>query len=81
VEDGSIGVDLPSLGVQHVFLLTELCFHCWGIFGLENYTAIPGDPSHNQPSDPKILKSRIGIKLSENQEKLCCRRTKVYYRK
>ena len=36
-EDGSVAVDLPNLGAQHVFILTELCFHCWGIFGLEIY--------------------------------------------
>ena len=37
VEDGSIVVDLPILGTQHVFILTELCFYFWSIFGLENY--------------------------------------------
>ena len=37
VEDGSVVVDLPNLGTQHVFILIELCFHCQGIFGLENY--------------------------------------------
>ena len=37
VEDGSVAVDLPNLGTQHVFILIELCFHCQGIFGLENY--------------------------------------------
>jgi hypothetical protein len=26
-EDGSAVVDLPSLGAQHGFVLTELCFH------------------------------------------------------
>ena len=36
-EDGSVTVDLPNLGAQRVFILTELCFHCWGIFGLEIY--------------------------------------------
>ena len=35
VEDGSVVVDLPNLGAQHVFILIELCFHCQGIFGLE----------------------------------------------
>jgi hypothetical protein len=34
-EDGSVAVDLPNLGAQHVFVLIELCFHCWGIFGWE----------------------------------------------
>ena len=33
VEDGSVVVDLPNLGAQHVFILTVLCFHCRGIFG------------------------------------------------
>ena len=37
MEDGSVVVDLPNLGAQHVFILTELCFHCQGIFGLEIY--------------------------------------------
>ena len=37
VEDGSVVVDLPNLGAQHVFILIELCFHFWGIFGLEIY--------------------------------------------
>ena len=34
-EDGSVVVDLPNLGPQHVLILIELSFHCWGIFGLE----------------------------------------------
>jgi ABC-type protease/lipase transport system fused ATPase/permease subunit len=38
-EDGSVVVDLPNLGAQHVFILIELCFHCWGIFGLKKFTA------------------------------------------
>lgn len=33
MEDGSIVVDLPNLGPQHIFLLIVLCFHCQGIFG------------------------------------------------
>ena len=37
VENGSVVVDLPNLGAQHVFILIELCFHCRGIFGLEIY--------------------------------------------
>jgi hypothetical protein len=36
VTDGSVA-DLPNLGAQHVFILTESCFHCRGIFGLEIY--------------------------------------------
>ena len=36
-EDGSVAVDLPNLGTQHAFILSELCFHCQGIFGLEIY--------------------------------------------
>jgi hypothetical protein len=35
VEDGSVVVDLRSLGTQHVFILIVLCFHCQGIFGIE----------------------------------------------
>jgi hypothetical protein len=38
VEDGSVAVDLPSQGTQHVIILIVLCFHCWGIFGLERFT-------------------------------------------
>ena len=33
VDDGSVVVDLPNLGAQRVFILTDLCFHCLGIFG------------------------------------------------
>jgi hypothetical protein len=33
VEDGSVAVDLPNLGTQHVFILTELCFHCRAYLG------------------------------------------------
>jgi hypothetical protein len=35
VEDGSEVVDLPNLGTQHLFILTELCCQYWGIFGLK----------------------------------------------
>ena len=38
VEDGSIAVDLPNLGTQHIFILTVLCFHCRGIFGRVSVT-------------------------------------------
>jgi hypothetical protein len=31
VEDGSVTVDLPNLGAQRSFILTELCFHCPGL--------------------------------------------------
>jgi hypothetical protein len=27
-EDGSVEVDLPNLGTQHVLISIELCFHC-----------------------------------------------------
>jgi hypothetical protein len=37
VEDASVEGVLPNLGAQHIFILTESCFHCWGIFGLEIY--------------------------------------------
>ena len=33
-------VDLPNLGTQHVFILTELCFHCRGIIGLSTQTQV-----------------------------------------
>jgi hypothetical protein len=36
-EDGSVAVDLLNLGSQLVFILIQLCFHCWSIFGLEIY--------------------------------------------
>ena len=39
VEDGSVVVELLTLGAQQVFILTLLCFHCRGIFGMERYTA------------------------------------------
>ena len=40
VEDGRVAEDLPNLGAQHVFILTELCFHCWGTFG-RRFTSTP----------------------------------------
>ena len=36
-EDDSAVVNLPNHGSQLVFILIELCFHCWGIFEVENY--------------------------------------------
>jgi hypothetical protein len=39
VADSSVAEDLPNLGTQHVTILTELCFNCQGISGLESYTA------------------------------------------
>jgi hypothetical protein len=38
VEYGGVVEDLPNLGAQHVFILTVLCFHCQGIFGLDRFT-------------------------------------------
>ena len=38
VEDGSVALDLPNLGSQHVFIVIALCFNCWGMFGLERFT-------------------------------------------
>ena len=38
VDDGSVAVDQPSLGAQHVIILTVLCFHCQGIF-VRRFTA------------------------------------------
>jgi hypothetical protein len=35
VENGSVVVELPNLGTQHVIILTVLHFHCQGIFGME----------------------------------------------
>jgi hypothetical protein len=32
VEDTSLEVDLSILGAQHVIILTESCFHYWGIY-------------------------------------------------
>jgi hypothetical protein len=40
-EDGSVVVDLPNLGGQHVFILTESCFHCRDIFGRRFTTTVP----------------------------------------
>jgi hypothetical protein len=39
VEDGSVVVDLPNLGAQHIIIITELCFHCLGIIRSERFTA------------------------------------------
>ena len=40
VEDGSVVVDLPNLGAQHVIILTVLCFHFGGIFGRRFTTTV-----------------------------------------
>jgi hypothetical protein len=39
VEDGSVVLDLPNVGTLHIFILIELCFHIWGIIGLDRITA------------------------------------------
>ena len=42
-EDSYVVVDLPNLCTRLAFInelfnsLIELCFYCWGIFGLKNY--------------------------------------------
>jgi hypothetical protein len=41
VDDGSVAVDLPNLGAQHVIILTESCFHCQGMFGWRFTTTSP----------------------------------------
>jgi hypothetical protein len=28
-------VYLPNIGTQNIFIITELCFHCWSILGME----------------------------------------------
>jgi hypothetical protein len=38
VEDGSVVIDLHNLCEQHVFILTDSCFHCWGIFWMKRFT-------------------------------------------
>ena len=43
VEDGSVEVDMPNLGIQHVIILIELCFHGRDIFGMERFTATTFD--------------------------------------
>jgi hypothetical protein len=42
VEDGSVLVDLPNLGAQHVIILTMSYFHCPGTSGLESFTTRRG---------------------------------------
>ena len=37
MEDGSVVVDLPNLGTQHVIILTVSSFHCQGLFRMESY--------------------------------------------
>jgi hypothetical protein len=50
VEDGSVAVDLPNLGAQHVFILTVLSFHCRGIFGRRFTTTLSHWGQTRQPS-------------------------------
>jgi hypothetical protein len=38
-EDDTVAVYRPNLGAKHEFILIVLCFHCWGIIGLERFTA------------------------------------------
>ena len=45
VGDGSVAVDLPNLGTQHVIILIVLCFHCQGIFG-RRFTATKWHPTY-----------------------------------
>ena len=47
-EDGRVLVDLPNLGTEHVFILIELCFHCWGISELDIYRKSWGSPQHEE---------------------------------
>jgi hypothetical protein len=53
VEDGSVAVDLPNLGAQHVVILTESCFHYWGIFGMGIFTTT----DHPAAEKPKSILS------------------------
>jgi hypothetical protein len=75
-EDGSVVVDLPNLGAQHVFILIELCFHCPGLFGLEIYcntkpiiqpTNQPTNQLTNQPTK-KIPKQPLQYKQTEQNK-------------
>ena len=45
VDDGSVAVDLPILGTQHVFILIELCFIARAYLGWR-FTATLHLPSH-----------------------------------
>ena len=46
VEDGSVAVDLPNLGMQYLIMSTLLCFHCRGIFGLESCIPTKWHPTY-----------------------------------
>ena len=35
VDEGSIVLEMPKVGIQYVFIFTELYFHCQSIFRLE----------------------------------------------
>jgi hypothetical protein len=45
LEDGSVEVDLPNLGAQHVIILTKSCFHCQGII-VRRFTATKWCPMY-----------------------------------
>jgi hypothetical protein len=70
-EHGSVVLDLPNLGAQHVFILIELCFHCLGIFGLEIYL---NNLTSSEPNSPTIAspgytrKARFGSKITFHDE-------------
>ena len=60
VEDGSVAVDLPNLGAQHVFILIELCFHCQGIIGLERFTATEvGTMKRGRTGDSGVVRNSL----------------------
>jgi hypothetical protein len=60
VEDGSVAVDLPNLGAQHVFILIVLCFHCQGIIGLERFTATEvGTMKRGRTGDTRIVRVNL----------------------
>jgi hypothetical protein len=63
VEDGSVAVDLPNLGAQHVFILIVLCFHCRDIIRLERFTPT-GEGLENLPSIPNSCQfSASGLQM------------------
>ena len=60
-------VDLFNLGAQHIFILTKLCFHCQGKFGLEIYTATDFTALNQITTWNMVLKENLLSNIGERK--------------
>jgi hypothetical protein len=67
VEDGSVAVDLPNLGSQHVFILIVLCLHFRGHIWEEICCNMVSENSEEEYfHDRKIQSTQYKYKLIVN---------------